>query len=161
MKIMKLIRMKRIIIILIAESMMISCLYAQKQWVDLGLPSGTLWASVPEEDYYTYDEAVEKFGVNMPTKWQWQELLESCSINDLNSKEVELVGKNGKSIIIPLKGHILNNRKVHNDGTGYFRTSNSYDKQEAYYVLIQTANVFSMPITYKERYKMSVLLVNK
>ena len=57
--------MKRILLILLSIVALVSNTWAQKQWVDLGLPSGTLWASIPEEGYYTYNDAVEKFGINM------------------------------------------------------------------------------------------------
>lgn len=30
-----------------------------KEYVDMGLPSGTLWASENEEGYFTFDEPVE------------------------------------------------------------------------------------------------------
>ena len=32
-----------------------------KEFVDLGLPSGTLWAEKNEEGYFTYDEAMKLF----------------------------------------------------------------------------------------------------
>ena len=38
-------------------------------YVDLGLPSGTLWKDKNEEGgFYTYDQAVSKFGNKLPTK---------------------------------------------------------------------------------------------
>lgn len=49
-----------------------------KEYVDMGLPSGTLWASENEEGYFTFDEAVEKFGNNLPARWQFCELVENC-----------------------------------------------------------------------------------
>ncbi len=49
-----------------------------KEYVDMGLPSGTLWASENEEGYFTFDEAVEKFGNNLPARWQFCELIENC-----------------------------------------------------------------------------------
>ena len=48
-------------------------------WVDLGLPSGTLWKDRNEEGgLYTYNQAVAKFGNNLPTKEQFEELKNSC-----------------------------------------------------------------------------------
>lgn len=40
------------------------------EYVDLGLPSGTMWKLFIEDGYYTFDRAVEKFGSNLPTKEQ-------------------------------------------------------------------------------------------
>ena len=58
-----------------------------KEYVDMGLPSGTLWASENEEGYFTFDEAVEKFGNSLPARWQFCELIENCDCyfdTDLN-----------------------------------------------------------------------------
>lgn len=49
-----------------------------KEYVDMGLPSGTLWASENEEGYFNFDEALEKFGNNLPARWQFCELVENC-----------------------------------------------------------------------------------
>lgn len=48
-----------------------------KEYVDMGLPSGTLWASENEKGYFNFDEAVEKFGNNLPARWQFCELVEN------------------------------------------------------------------------------------
>ena len=46
-----------------------------QQYVDLGLPSGTLWKAENEiAGHYTYEEAVVKFESKLPTKEQWEEL---------------------------------------------------------------------------------------
>ena len=47
-------------------------------WVDLGLPSGTLWKDTNEEGFYTFSKAVDKFGSSLPTKQQFDELIKSC-----------------------------------------------------------------------------------
>ena len=129
----------------------------------MALPSGTLWASTPEEGYYNWNDAVETFGVNMPTKWQWQELLESCSKEIIGKDKDTLLlkGKNGNVLLIPKKGNTLKNSNVHNKTTGYYWTANNYDKLNATYVILEGANVHTIPITYKTSYYMSILLVNK
>ena len=46
-------------------------------YVDLGLPSGTLWRNANEggnDAHYTYDEAIRIYGHNLPTKQQIEEL---------------------------------------------------------------------------------------
>lgn len=73
-------------------------------WVDLGLPSGTLWKSKDEADYYTYDEAVHKFGDNLPTKEQFEELLSLCQWVFHHDWTYTVVGPNGESIDLSVKG---------------------------------------------------------
>ena len=47
--------------------------------VDLGLPSGTLWKDKNEEGgFYTYEQAMSKFGDKLPTKEQFKELKNKC-----------------------------------------------------------------------------------
>ena len=53
-------------------------------FVDLGLPSGTLWQvfNINNSDHpgylWTWDEAMAKYPFSIPTKEQWQELLNNC-----------------------------------------------------------------------------------
>lgn len=73
------------------------------QYVDLGLPSGTLWKIKNEEGgLYTYDEATSKFWGKLPTKEQMEEL-RSCQMNITNNG-IEFIGPNSKSIFSPVTG---------------------------------------------------------
>ena len=48
-----------------------------RKYIDLGLPSGTLWKESNEGGdyaYYTFDEAIIKFGNKLPTKQQLEDL---------------------------------------------------------------------------------------
>lgn len=74
-------------------------------YVDLGLPSGTLWKEQNEEGgFYTYDEAIAKFGSSLPTEEQWEELENSCSWTwTCNCYIIE--GPNGKTITLPADGY--------------------------------------------------------
>ncbi|MBR0309830.1 MAG: hypothetical protein IJQ97_02985 [Paludibacteraceae bacterium] len=47
-------------------------------YVDLGLPSGTQWKTSNQSEYLTFDETVEKYGNQFPTKAQFEELLTLC-----------------------------------------------------------------------------------
>lgn len=75
---------------------------AMGQYVDLGLPSGTLWKQQDEPGKYRYDEAVELFGRQLPERRHLVELKNYCHWtwcgNGFNVK-----GPNGNYIFIPLR----------------------------------------------------------
>lgn len=73
--------------------------------VDLGLPSGTLWKDKNEAGgFYTYDQAVSKFGNKLPTKEQFKELENSCQWT-WNGSGYKVTGPNGNSITLPAEGY--------------------------------------------------------
>lgn len=53
-----------------AMCLMALSMSAQDDYIDLGLPSGTLWKKTAEQGYYTYEEALSKFQDHLPTKEQ-------------------------------------------------------------------------------------------
>lgn len=78
----------------------------EKEYVDMGLPSGTLWASENEEGYFTFDEAVEKFGNSLPARWQFCELIDNSDcVLDSGKKALICKSKfNGNTIEFPALG---------------------------------------------------------
>lgn len=90
------------------------------EWVDLGLPSGTKWAtcnvgaSSPREygNYYYHslqsnvDIATNKWGGSwhVPTEEQWNELKNNCKWNIFTDDCCEVVGPNGNHIFLPYAG---------------------------------------------------------
>ncbi len=75
------------------------------EYVDLGLPSGTLWKSQNESGYYDYDEALQQFGSSLPTDAQLNELVSKCRWTWVgNGYRVD--GPNGNSITIPAEGMV-------------------------------------------------------
>lgn len=69
-------------------------------WIDLGLPSGTLWKDRNEAGgFYSYDQAMAKFGNSLPTKEQLEELNNSCTW-DWNGNGYKVTGPNGEFIIL-------------------------------------------------------------
>ena len=81
-------------------------------YVDLGLPSGTLWKITNETGgigwgcFYYYKEAIEKFGKKLPSKEQIEELIKCCSWEyQYSSKRYVVTGPNGKSMELPALGH--------------------------------------------------------
>ncbi|MCQ2306918.1 MAG: DUF1566 domain-containing protein [Bacteroidales bacterium] len=74
-------------------------------YVDLGLPSGTLWKDKNESGgFYTYDEAMKAFGNNLPTKEQFEELKSSCKWT-WTGNGYKVVGPSGASITLPVAGY--------------------------------------------------------
>ena len=76
---------------------------AKQGYVDLGLPSGTLWKAKNEEGFYTYEQAVNRFGDKLPTKEQYAELNDKCRWTWTGSG-YKVVGPNGNSIVLPAAG---------------------------------------------------------
>lgn len=75
-------------------------------WVDLGLPSGTLWKNANEggaNARYTYNEAVSRFGNKLPTKQQLEELKNKCTWT-WKGTGCRVTGPNGNSIYLPAAG---------------------------------------------------------
>ena len=93
------------------EDILIDLSEKNTKFIDLGLKSGTLWSADFEIDgedvkYLAYDDA-EKYDI--PTKEQFNELLESCQwefkyINSC-SRKYTCIGPNGNHIIFYSRGY--------------------------------------------------------
>ena len=69
-------------------------------YIDLGLPSGTKWGNANAKGFYSYNEAVSKFGNRLPTKAQWNELRDECQWTWVGGG-YNVIGPNGNSITLP------------------------------------------------------------
>ena len=100
------------------------------EFVDLGLPSGTLWAS----SFETYDgtntqcvpyEQAKKY--HLPTEEQYKELIEFCSWDpqrkNNNFSHYMVIGRNGNYIKLPISGYMVVDRYEHWQN-GYFWLKN-------------------------------------
>lgn len=73
-------------------------------YVDLGLPSGTLWKAENEDcGFISYDQAVKFYGSSLPTKEQLEELQNNC-LWTWTGNGYKVKGKNGESIVLPAAG---------------------------------------------------------
>lgn len=110
-------------------------LLSQGYVVDLGLPSGTLWRNANEggnDARYTYDEAVSRFGNELPTKQQLEELKNKCTWTWAGSG-YKVIGPNGNSIYLPAAGYRLCSGDVGGVGTGGdYWSSTPYDSYNAW-----------------------------
>lgn len=74
-------------------------------FIDLGLPSGTLWSAQYEPCKYSFNMAMMLYGDAIPSKKQCKELINSCTWTAVKNKEGKtegyiVTGKNGNSIYI-------------------------------------------------------------
>ena len=121
-------------------------------FVDLGLPSGTLWKAINEPGLYTYQEANDKFvseEEHLPTYEQLFELKQECQWGRTDTG-YELLGPNGNSITFSAEGYVDCGGTHHyaNGGAGMFGTetigmiwsSTPTDADKAYSMGIGTYN---------------------
>lgn len=102
------------------------------EWVDLGLPSGTLWKRNPEskngELKFSYSEACELFGENnLPTMAQWEELENVCKYKWSDDvMGYVFTGPNGNSLIIYNEQYGIWSRTEYNSSRCYVMDKNPY-----------------------------------
>jgi len=76
-----------------------------KGYVDLGLPSGTLWKNKNEPGLFSFTEAAEKFGSRLPTLEQTKELVNLCKwVWNWDTNSFKVIGPNGKFITFTATG---------------------------------------------------------
>ena len=73
-------------------------------FVDLGLPSGTLWKAQNEEGLMNYDNAKKKYKRSLPTIKQWEELKRFCQWTWVGNG-YQVIGPSGRGIMIPAEGY--------------------------------------------------------
>lgn len=86
------------------------------QWVDLGLPSGTLWAAEDAtSDPITFADA-NKLGT-IPHYLDWDELLDNVPhLYDKKRKAIVFIARNGNELVLPIQDHFEDFRPC----TGYW-----------------------------------------
>lgn len=117
------------------------------EYVDLGLPSGTLWASDYEKSdgeyiYLHYEKA--KY-MNLPTEVQWKELIASCKMvcdkfieHRVNYYRITFIATNGNSITFLNTGYVQVNKEnkddalfwLHNEGNDSEKVAVSTNREE-------------------------------
>ncbi len=74
------------------------------EWVDLGLPSGTLWAKEDVDGKMSFGAARKSHGANLPSCTIASELRDRCTRAwDDKTHSIVFTGPNGKSISFPCK----------------------------------------------------------
>lgn len=112
------------------------------EYVDLGLPSGTLWKDRNEDGgFYTYDDAVAKFGSNLPTKNQCEELKNSCHWMWTGDGYM-VEGPNGNQIFLPVEGwHDCDGNVLRVGEYGNYWSSTRLNSSLAWYLFIYSEKV--------------------
>lgn len=111
-------------------------------FIDLGLPSGRLWATenIKDEDgneaYVSFDKAVETYGDKLPTKEEWKELFDNSSYSwNEERKGYDVTGPNGNSIFLPAAGYRHGASVCYVGGSGFYWSSSVLNLNRAYNVL--------------------------
>jgi len=100
-------------------------------YIDLGLPSRTLWKSI-NEDMYDWEEAMSTYGNNLPSQGQWEELKDYCKWT-WNGKGYNVTGANGNSIVLPAEGSFNCSGNLYAvERSGYYWSSTPCDPKRAW-----------------------------
>ena len=117
-------------------------------YVNLGLPSGTQWKVSNEtnsnsgDEFFTYDEAVAKFGSNLPTKKQLEELKNSCKWK-WKDGSYKVTGPNGNYINLPASGYRYCGGEVYGIGSyGYYWSSSQGESDDAWSLIFNSASIY-------------------
>lgn len=141
----------------------VMCFFAvavSAQFVDLGLPSGTLWKDANEAGWHAFGDMAD-VDEEIPSQKQWEELLKECTW-ECQGDAYRVTGPNGKSIFFSLEGY----RKYDEEATivgegnsGYYWTTQKDGTNNAFYVRIDSSSkeIKSMD----KRYGLTVRLVQK
>ena len=135
--------------------------YLNQGYVDLGLPSVTLWKNANEGgDYarYTYNEAVSRFGNKLPTKQQLEELKNKCMWT-WTGRGYKVTGPNGNSIFLPAAGQRDCDGGVSRVGTHGYYWSSTPDGSDVAWSLYLDSSEVSISCDYSRCYGHSVRLV--
>lgn len=92
------------ILLVIFASQVASAKTIPAGYVDLGLPSGTLWKASDEPALFTYYAALRDYGTSLPTRAQFKELIRCCTWR-WTGKGCRATGPNGNTIYFPFDGY--------------------------------------------------------
>lgn len=97
-------------------------------FVNLGLPSGTLWARSNEYRKKNNSDALRRYGRHVPTIEQWNELFVHCTLKwNPFLRGFRVTGPNGRRMFLPARGYWNASRKFtyFPCRMGYYRSSST------------------------------------
>ena len=115
-------------------------------FVDLGLPSGKLWATenvkIGTKSHFPFDEAVKLFGEQLPSKEDWKELFDNCKCEwGKERKGYTVTGPNGNSIFLPAAGYRYGVGVSNVGSDGYYWSSSVSNEDSAYSVYFSSGDL--------------------
>lgn len=129
------------------------------EFVDLGLPSGTLWAKSSAPGFYTFDESKEQFPGILPEADQFQELFDKCNWQWLEKEDTpngvagyRVSGPNGNSIFLEANGYQPSKAVEYYVGRryGYYWSATAYNTPCGCHLKFKSGGVY--PRNYNFRY---------
>jgi len=118
-----------------------------QEYVDMGLPSGTLWKAV-NEGVYDWDTAMRMYGFKIPSQGQWEELKGYCNWTWTGSG-YKVTGPNGNSIVLPAAGYRNCSGDVSNVGSsGSYWSSTNTGTERAWYLFFYSSYM-NMKLNYR------------
>ena len=132
-------------------------------FVDLGLPSGLLWAEKQEEGYYTHEEAVKKYGEALPQPEEFVELWRVCKWDwSKERKGYTVTGPNGNSIFLAASGYRdrTGGDLSYVGSLGYYWSAAQNSADSAYYLGFISGYVYPLYYDYRA-FGFSVLPVRR
>lgn len=112
-----------------------------QNFVDLGLPSGTLWKDRNEEGFYNLEQALSAFGSSIPAVEQFKELKRCCRWSWTGSG-YKVTGPNGKSLLLPAVGYRDCDDCIYDEGTaGNYWSSTPFAPDYGWYMYISASEV--------------------
>ena len=113
-------------------------------FIDLGLPSGRLWATENAPGHYTFGEAVDTFGELLPKASAMEELYVKCNCawND-EKKGLDIIGPNGSTIFLPAAGYTRQSQDIKaKDKDGNYWTRMPRSQTSAIYLGFRSRDVY-------------------
>lgn len=105
---------------------------AGEQYVDLGLPSGTLWKVENEKELMDFNKARKAYKKRIPSMKQWGELEHHC-VWEWTGSGYTVTGPNGATIYLPASGYRNVSGQTGKVGVfGNYWTSSPKGKEEAW-----------------------------
>ena len=134
------------------------------EYVDLGLPSGTLWAKTFEKVngerlFLSYDKAKT---MNLPTIDQWEELRTTCKWT-MDSGRIYCIGPNGNTLRFATTGYIEAKETCicANQSLFWLLSEDRSDNSRKAGYVFYTNGLYKYTSDYFSGYKLPVRLVSK
>lgn len=131
------------------------------KYIDLGLPSGTLWADSNVDCGLINGLEALKFGIHLPTKEHWEELFEICN-KVPNPYSITFIGPNNHKIDFPFCGYKESTGQTFEvNKSGYYWSSTYYTKYKNHlYFCLLTKICHGHLYPGNINYRQSIRLIN-